>query len=362
MKSLLIPYDINTTGLRNPYLYQLLRALEFQPAPLKVQHGFGWLKEEQGRYDVIHLHWPEELLNAMLPGSFSEASLTQAQIQTVSHLLQRWKQRGSALVLTVHNEQPHKNRSSLSRELYRRVYHQTDLFIHMGEASVQRTAAMFPEETAGKPVHIIPHGDYSIFPDTVSRRDARDELNISAERPVMLTFGAVRSEAELNLGIDAFRKGAPQDAIYLIAGKIPYPYRSDWRHFTSRRKLFLNRGRIRTVESVIPPEEVQLYLNASDLLFIPRFHALNSGNVALGFTFGKVVAGHEYGVIGEMLKQRHNPVFNPDNPGSVSAAVQEGFRLAKENIGEENRTWCRDTLDWNRLAGLYLNAYREAGR
>ncbi|MEX2601720.1 MAG: hypothetical protein WD355_08735 [Balneolaceae bacterium] len=361
MKSLLIPYDINTTGLRNPYLFQLLRALEFQPEPLQIQHGFGWLKEERGKYDVIHLHWPEELVNSMIPGSFSEEGLTEGQIESLLNLLLRWKERGSALVLTVHNEQPHKNHSAMSRELYRRIFGLADLFIHMGEESVNRVAALFPEESAGKPYHIIPHGDYSIFPDTISRAAAREQLRIHPDQPVMLTFGAIRSSEELDLGIDAFKKGSPEDSLYLIAGKIPYPYRSDWRHFTSRRKLFLNRGRVRTVEAVIPPEEVQLYLNASDLLFIPRFRALNSGNVALGFTFGKVVAGPEYGVIGEMLQHRQNPVFNPDDPASVAAAVREGFRLAGMNRGEENRSWCREYLGWERLASLYMDAYREAG-
>ncbi|MEX0770571.1 MAG: hypothetical protein WD035_07555 [Balneolaceae bacterium] len=358
--NVLIPYDINTTGLRNPYLFQLLKGLEFHSGIAKVQHGYGWLHVEEGSWDVIHLHWPEELMGAGLPDSFSETELREESIQRLTNLLESWKAKGTTLVLTVHNELPHKQRNEKSVELYRQIYSLVDVFIHMGEESVKLISEKFPEETAGKPTIVIPHGDYSLFPNLIGKREARKRLGISLQKNVMLAFGAIRSEEELNMGINAMKSAGMADMLYLIAGKIPYPYKSKMRHFTVRRKLFFNKGRVKTEERVIPPEEVQIYMNAADLLFIPRIRALNSGNVALGFNFGKVVAGPDYGVIGEVLGQTGNPVFDPSDLSSVASAIREGFRLSGTDLGQQNRDYCRRYMNWKKIADQYVNVY--AGR
>lgn len=360
LMNLLIPYDINTTGLRNPYLFQLLKVLDDHPGIDKVQHGYGWLHVDKRNWDVIHLHWPEELMAAGLTQAFSKTDLGEEQIDDLTGVIEKWKERGTTIVSTVHNEIPHKNRSELSLELYRRIYSLTDAFIHMGHASVELISKRYPAATSDKPAVVIPHGDYSLFQNEFGRRESRKRLGISLQKKLMLSFGAIRSEAELNFGIDALNLSGMPDALYLIAGKIPYPYKSHWKHFTVRRKLFFNIGQVKTEEQVIAPDDVQFYMNAADLLFIPRIQTLNSGNVALGFTYGKVVIGPDYGVIGEVLRQTGNPVFNPSDLKSVATAIQEGFRLSGTDLGEQNLDYCRRYMNWDNLADQYVELYGEA--
>ncbi len=103
---------------------------------------------------------------------------------------------------------------------------------------------------------------------------------------------------------------------------------------------------------------VQIYLKAADLLFIPRFNTLNSGNVALGFTFGKVVIGPGYGVIGETLNKTENPVFDPADLNSVSEAIKAGFDLAKSGHGIKNKEFANHNMKWKDIAADTLKAYQ----
>jgi glycosyltransferase involved in cell wall biosynthesis len=109
---------------------------------------------------------------------------------------------------------------------------------------------------------------------------------------------------------------------------------------------------------VISPEEVQIYLKSADLLFIPRYNTLNSGNVALGFTFGKVVVGPDYGVIGETLKLTGNPVFDPYNLSSVSEAIRFGFESEQSDLAEKNLQYAQNELSWGAVAQKTVKAYQ----
>lgn len=358
---ILIPYDVDTTGKRNPWLFLLMRSLHRHPEVDVVQHGFGWLMEE-GEWDIIHLHWPEILVTGLLPGPFSESRVEQHHIDRLVQLLKGWKRRGSRILMTLHNEEPHVDRSDLTRELYRELYALADGFVHMGRASEAMLKQNHPEEVRGKPGFLIPHGDYSYFPRDRSRQECREELGIAPDTRLILAFGAIRTQDELELGIDAFNRAAIPDSLYMMVGKLPYPFRSNPKHFTVRRKLYLNRLKrrpIQAIERAVPSNEVQLYLKSADLLFIPRIRALNSGNIALGFTFGKVVVGPEYGVIGEQLAETGNPQFDPDRPESVRASLMKGLKLMEEGHGKRNEMWARQHLDWSRIADATIGAYQQ---
>ena len=395
---ILIPYEINTTGKRNPFLFLLARALRSNPDVEQLGHGFGWLREE-GEWDIIHLHWPEALAESVLPGAFIDTGVGDSQIEELTRLLSDWKRKGARILLTVHNTRPHAKAPGAER-LYNEIYRLTDGFIHMGrrseelfeenvrpanrdtspESGLSDTDSDFTTPASGSASgtstagstpasFVIPHGDYSIFPDRTDRQAARKKLNertgeklqIEPSTRLILAFGAIRNRQELELGIDAFSQASLDDTAYLMAGKLPYRFKSNPKHFSSRKKLYLNRWnkRILTDERIIMPEEVQYYLNSADLLFIPRLDTLNSGNVALGFTFGRVVAGPDVGVIGEILKETGNPVFNPKSADSAAGAIKRGLQMADEGHGEANRSYCKEKMNWNRIAEMHLEVFKE---
>jgi len=105
--------------------------------------------------------------------------------------------------------------------------------------------------------------------------------------------------------------------------------------------------------------DAQIYLNACDVLLIPRLKVLNSGNITLGLTFGKVVVGPDSWDVGELLKETGNPTFDPDRPETAATAVEQGFRLAREGvIGPRNQQ--RALAEWSaaQCGDLYVNLFR----
>lgn len=356
---ILIPYDITTTGMKNPYLFLLMRELYRFDDVTELQHGYGWLYEP-GLWDIIHLHWPELLVKSQLADMSRTNLLDEKHFDRVIEAIRKKKNEGAKIILTVHNEKPHKEKSGLFEEFYKDMYALSDGFIHMGKFSKKILLDEYAEIAKNKLHVVIPHGDYSFFPDDLTRSECRNKLNILKDEKLILSFGAIRSKEELELGIDAFKNVGIENSIYSITGSIPNPYRSQPQHFIVRKKLYANmfNNRIRTHERTVGPEEVQVYLKAADLLFIPRFNTLNSGNIALGFTFGKVVIGPEYGVIGEVLKETDNPVFNPHDLQSVSDAIKKGLELAEAGHGIKNKEYANHSMQWEQIASETIKAYQ----
>jgi glycosyltransferase involved in cell wall biosynthesis len=356
---ILIPYDIKTTGMNNPYLFSLIRELVKMDSISNVIVGYGWLYEDIN-IDVIHLHWPELLVKSQISDMSRDDLLQRSNFDKVLEQLRKKKRTGSKIITTIHNEKPHTDSNGLFSQFYSEIYSLSDGFIHMGSESEKLTKIQFGSETEGKASFIIPHGDYSIFPSTMERDKCREKLKLSKNQKVLLSFGAIRTEEELNLGIDAFQQADIDHSIYIMAGKLPFPYKSQSKHFITRKKLYRNyfNKKISTVEKVISPEEVQIYLKSADVLLIPRFNTLNSGNVALGFTFGKVIVGPDYGVIGETLNKTKNPVFDPYNINSVSEAIRSGFKSQPLGLGEKNLKFAQKELTWETIAKNTAEAYQ----
>lgn len=125
----------------NPYLIQLAERL----APHAEVLTFTWRTALAGRYDVLHLHWPETLLRG-------RTRLRTASRQ-VRFALLLWRLRlgRTALVRTLHNTDPHDRGSWVERRLLRWCDRRTTLWIRLNPVTEPPTEA---------PVVTILHGHY----------------------------------------------------------------------------------------------------------------------------------------------------------------------------------------------------------
>jgi glycosyltransferase involved in cell wall biosynthesis len=182
---------------------------------------------------------------------------------------------------------------------------------------------------------------------------------------VLLVFGAIRSDAERQLILDTFSNLNEPQKLLLVSRwreklanvswiRLKYWIRDLTRlYYKVRPGYRFNYGFVEEVDT-------QIYLNAADVLLIPRLHVLNSGNITLGMTFGRVVVGPDSWDVGSLLKETGNPVFDPDSPGTAAAAVERGFALAREGrIGAANRELALKQWTPEQCARSYVEFFSE---
>jgi beta-1,4-mannosyltransferase len=160
----------------NPYLVQLVRAL---PDDVRIEY-FSWRRALAGRYDVLHLHWPETLLRS--PSRVKALARTAAGALLLGVL----RARRIAVVRTLHNPRPHEQPPPLARAVLRGLDRATTRWIRLNTFTVEPD----PARTS-----TILHGHY------------RDWFGATAEPTVpgrLLSFGLLRPYKGVECLLQAF--------------------------------------------------------------------------------------------------------------------------------------------------------------
>lgn len=350
----------------NPFLFQLVRSLQRRPEVATVQYGTRWLDDRSWPFDVVLFQWPEAMLDWREPGP--------DDLERFRGAVEWWRASGSVLAATVHNTLPHfeykVNRHT--RRLYEAVYGSCHAIVHLGEASRAAMRGELDLDFGHAEEVVIPHGNYAFFGEPAGREESRAHLRRrgvtsvedtgeavdGGEGALFLSLGTIRSDGELDLLKQAAGMLRRRDSRLLVAGRLPHTARRDPRYWTTRLPLRLFHPGLEVEERFVPDEEVRRYLGAADALLVPRIHSLNSGNVMLGYTFGKVVLGPDTGVIGEELRARENPVFEPGSPESLERGIDRALELLESDLGERNRRFALEERDWDRIAERYLELFK----
>lgn len=333
----------------NPYIFQLIRALENHTAIEAVQHGTAWLRVPEVAFDVVHIQWPEELLRRMDPSAET--------LDYLASVFARWRSQNTAIVSTFHNEFPHGSDTQLNDKLYKLVFQNSHAIVHLGERSKDVLESRHGEAVQDAIHAVIPHGNYEWFVPETFTTHARVKLGLPEGCFVLLSFGRIRDHREKRLLLDVARALKPRGGLLLVVGGLPHPSMKSLRHFPTRIPLWLCRN-VRLVERFIPDELVHVFFEAADAVLVPRVKSLNSGNVALGYTFGKVVMGPEGGVIGEELQKLGNPTFDTHSRGSVKDALLRAMELsASPEQGLRNREYANTSLNWQNVAAAHVALY-----
>jgi hypothetical protein len=299
----------------------------------------------EGDFDVVHLHFPEYLTYEIEKAYSNE--LPDELIDQVAERLRFWAAR-ARIVVTRHVLLPHDALKDHQWEkMYEVVYSHADGIVHFAQPSVDEFRERYartcfvrgrmPEQV------IIPHQNYESLPSGMTRAEARKALGIRPDAQVLLVFGAIRSNAERNLILNTFRGIGASGKVLLVSRwrenladvawiRLKYWIRDAKRlYYRMRPGYYFNYGFVRE-------EDAQVYVEACDVFFIPRLRVLNSGNIALGMTFGRVIVGPDSWDVGAILEATSNPVFDPDLPKTAIAAVEKGFALAREGrVGAANQ-------------------------
>lgn len=349
----------------NPYVDVLAAGLAAAGCPVDMGTEKFW-NADLFDHDVVHIQWPETLFDWRVPSAI--------EMEFLKRRLKEIHARAK-IVYTLHNEVSHhanETNAAALAELYSRVQSECDVMVHLGEASRRDWSAR--PEGAGKRHVVIPIPVYDELyapPAGPDREAARRQLGIPRNRKVVLAFGNFRYAAEKRLAADAV--AALRDRrICLLAPK--WHKARDYSFSPVHPMLALRsarkaawawrRGWKLGAMKIMADEDVARHFAAADVVFIPRRAELNSGNVPMGFWFGKAVAGPDCGNIGEWLRATGNPVFHAADPESVRSALEEALRRSAAGQGEQNRAFAVANWTTRQIGEAHAQLYRSvhAGR
>lgn len=331
---------------QQPYITQLYTHLGRLGADVSSFTPFATAKK---RFDVWHMHWPENRLidpNPVWAAAQSARLLAEMQAARL---------RGTKIVWTAHNLKQHEGRHPHLEPLFwGQFVRLLDGWTALSPAGKRLAEAKFPY-LKRVPSFVIPHGHYiGSYPDDLSRAAARRVLGFAESTRVAAFVGQIRAYKNVPHLIRTFR-GMPEnaadgraDTALVVAGRV----KDDW----LRRDLEEAAGddpRVKLILSFVPDHEMQTYLNAADLVTLPYKDILNSGSALLGLSFGTPVLVPAQGAMEDL--QRY--------AGSAWVRTFAGD-LSPQALADA-LTWAAaprppldlSDLDWDRVALKTLRAF-----
>ena len=317
----------------NPYCELLYRHVERLGVDVaEGSSGLRWLVRHRRDVRVLHFHWPERHFR---PRSVRSA-LGFAFRLLVARVL------GYRLAWTVHNVAPHEDRTPgdrLVRAVMRRL---ATLVVHCEAA---RTAL----GRAGRHAMVIPHGSYvGRYPNEIGAAAARARLGLEPTPRVLLAFGQVRPYKGVGPLVRAFRALEAPDARLVIAGE---PVRG------ARACLAgLADPRVRLALRRVPDAEIQVFMNAADLVVLPYRAVLTSGAAMLALSFGRGIIAPRLGCLAELERSGAAILYDPDEADGLDRALALALEVDPARLGQAARRVAAG-LSWDAIARRHLVVY-----
>ena len=328
----------------NPYTRLLYEGME---AETNVEvDGFSMFEPLQRRYDVWHVHWPEDFLS--YPSKVAAYFYVTAEL-----LLFAWARLwGTKLVWTVHDLGPHESYHPRLEALFWPLFlPMVDGIISLSETARAEAYERFPV-LRSVPSAIVPHGHYrTAYPDPVPKAEARRRFNLEADAPVILFVGRIRPYKNVVSLIETFRQWKNPEARLVVAGN---PVSDD---LSERICTAAERdARIRSDLRFIEEGEMPALIATADLVVLPYETIMHSGSALLALSFDRPVLVPDRGAMTE-LQQRVGPEWMRTYSGELTPAVlADGMEWA-QTTPRADRAPVED-LEWSRLARQTVALYR----
>ena len=233
------------------------------------------------RYDALHLHWPDNVLNDRLwARAAAKAALLLLALFWVRLM-------GKKIVWTAHNMSSHDRLHPRTEKVFWRLFISSlSGIICLSDESLAQMRSIH-KATREIPRIVVPHGTYrGAYPNEVSRREAREWLNLPPDSKVALNLGIMRSYKKVERLIEMARERP--DITVIIAGMV-----DEDGYEPKLRALAEGLPNARLVLDFVPESELQYYLNAADVFALPCDEITNSGSAILSLSFALPILAPE---------------------------------------------------------------------
>ena len=259
------------------------------------------------------------------------------------------------IVWTVHNLERHEKEHHSLEKLFAPILARFSdiIIVHCETAKNEiKKAFRLAEDTK---ILTIPHGNYiGYYPDIVSQATARRLLKFSDSEVVFLFLGEVRHYKGVLELIDAFNLLDCEKAHLVIAGQA---YNKEIAEEVLKKAN--DNRRIRVMLHLVPAQELQIYINASDVMVFPYRDILTSGSILLAMSFGKAIVAPMLGCIIDTLDYSGSILYDPCEQDGILKAMRRATDLNGQllHMGKHNLELAR-RLTWPQIAKATYEAYK----
>lgn len=290
---------------------------------------FSWREALLGRYDVLHVHWPEQLVRS--PSRWRRA----ARHVALRALLARARRTRTPVVRTLHNPVPHERGTSAEARALAAVDDATTLYVLLNPAT------RAPRDV---PAVGIPLAHY---------RDVfAHHPRATAERGRLVTVGLLRPYKGVEALLDAFRALPDEDLRLTVAGR---PAAGMAPTLTAAAEAD---PRISLDLRFVPDDTFVHHVTSAELVVLPYREMTNSGILVAALSLDR-------------------PCLVPASPTNAAIAAEVGPGWVLQYDGPFDERALRDGLaaarttprparpdlgarDWATVGAAHVAAYRTA--
>ncbi|WP_244917979.1 glycosyltransferase family 4 protein [Nostoc linckia] len=357
IKSIFLPKVIDD----NPYIKQLklhLKKLDIElvfPDTSSSRTLFLSTVFFPQKADIIHLHW-------LHPFFVHSKNPLVNIIKFVIIILELMilKIIGIKIIWTVHNIKNHENKNlALDRIYSLTVAKLANAMIAHCHIAKKEIVKKFSVKNADK-IFVVPHGNYiEAYDNKIGKLNARKILGLQDSSMVFLFLGTIRAYKGVFELIDQFSQlnsDKSNNIQLVIAGRV---YDDSQEITDTLKEKIAKDPRIKFFPGFVPDDEVQVYMNACDVVIFPYRDILTSGAVILAMSFGRACIAPCKGCIGEVLDEQGAFLYQIDDKKGLMKAMNSAIEKQHEllSMGQYNFKLAQQ-YNWDYIAQMTADVYR----
>ncbi len=212
--------------------------------------------------------------------------------------------------------------------------------------------------TKSNKVFVIPHGHYiDCYENSIPQKQAREKLSIPSGSVSFLFFGGIHPGKGVLDAIDAFNNLHYQDIHLTIAGKTSYVSMHAIQEKISNRNNIL----FSSPQDGISDNDVQIYLNACDIVVLPYRVFTTSGVALLAMSFKRVCIAPNQGFFKDILDEHGSFLYDNRSADGLQQAMVKAIQkqASLPEMGMHNYELAK-CFSWDVIAKQTAEVYRWA--
>lgn len=302
--------------------------------------------------DILHLHWLDALFQ------FRVQSTLMSLLRLIKFLTKLFllRLRGVKIVWTAHNLKNHEKLYPLLDRICTSVVAKLAHAIIAHSETAKKEIASTIRFINQDKIFVVPHGNYvGYYVNNIKRLEAQQALDIPNSSFVFLFLGLIRPYKGVLELIEAFKQLHHNQVQLVIAGKTLNNQLTE-----QIRHKIADHSNIKFIPGFVPDDQIQVYMNACDVVVFPYQDLLTSGAVILAMSFGKTCLAPRKSYFTEVLSDSGAFFYNPDTAEGLSQAMNCAIQSKSEllSMGDRNLQMA-EQWNWSRVAKMTLDVYTQ---